>query len=191
MTVKLRRGFEAEAEAYALEFRAERGISHHAPLDMFRLAALLEIPVLALSSLADEMQSSCYALLTARDGTPFSAVTLGMAMPLLEFLLTKNTLTCNVEKGKEEWGMGSRAGRCDTNNVPALRRGTRCKCVRWIRIAMQPQNKAKKTAKYRLGGKARSPCVGSIKWRVEGRCSRRLCRNYCGSAGRRRRSTAV
>jgi hypothetical protein len=76
MTVKLRRGFKTEAEAYSVEFRQELGIEPHAPLDMFRLAGLLEIPTLRLSAMEDDLPPASYALLTARNDAPFSAVTL-------------------------------------------------------------------------------------------------------------------
>ena len=46
---KLRRGFRKEAEEYAVEFREELGLKEHEPLDPFRLAERLAIPVCALS----------------------------------------------------------------------------------------------------------------------------------------------
>jgi Zn-dependent peptidase ImmA (M78 family) len=76
MPVPLRRGFKAEAEAYAIEFRMELGILPTAPLDMFLLAVLLEVPTLPLSALSGEIQPVNYALLTSRSGNPLSAVTL-------------------------------------------------------------------------------------------------------------------
>ena len=47
--VRLRRGFRKEAEEYALEFREELGLEEQEPLDPFRLADHLDIPVHALS----------------------------------------------------------------------------------------------------------------------------------------------
>lgn len=80
MAVKLRRGFKAEAEAYAIEFRQELGILPHAPLDMFQLANLLEIPTHALSEFIHELAPASYAVLAARNDAPFSAVTLFLGM---------------------------------------------------------------------------------------------------------------
>lgn len=48
--LKLRRGFKKEAEEYAEEFRTELGLLPTDPLDPKKLAALLEIPVLELST---------------------------------------------------------------------------------------------------------------------------------------------
>ena len=45
----LRRGFRKEAEDYALEFREELGLEEYQPIDPFRLAEHLAVPVYALS----------------------------------------------------------------------------------------------------------------------------------------------
>ncbi|MBV8799056.1 MAG: ImmA/IrrE family metallo-endopeptidase [Alphaproteobacteria bacterium] len=49
--MKLRRGFRKEAEEYAAEYRAELDLATDGPLCPFKLAALLEIPVVPLSHL--------------------------------------------------------------------------------------------------------------------------------------------
>ena len=46
----MRRGFKTEANAVAREVRAELSLSRTSPLDVWRLAEHLEIPVLPLSS---------------------------------------------------------------------------------------------------------------------------------------------
>ena len=46
----MRRGFKTEANAIALEVRAELSLSHTSPLDVWRLAELLDIPVVPISS---------------------------------------------------------------------------------------------------------------------------------------------
>lgn len=51
--MKLRRGFKAEAEAYALEFRQELDIEAHMPLCPWTLADHLAIPILSLDHLRD------------------------------------------------------------------------------------------------------------------------------------------
>ena len=48
MAVQLRRGFKAEAEAYAVDFRRELSLHPAAPMDMFRLAQHLGIPAFKL-----------------------------------------------------------------------------------------------------------------------------------------------
>jgi hypothetical protein len=52
MPVAYRRGFKAEANAYAREFRAELGLEPHDPLCPWALAGHLGIPVLPLSAFA-------------------------------------------------------------------------------------------------------------------------------------------
>ena len=47
----MRRGFKSEANAIAREVRAELALSPRSPLDVWRLAEHLEIPVIPLSSL--------------------------------------------------------------------------------------------------------------------------------------------
>jgi hypothetical protein len=74
--VQLRRGFKAEAEAYACEFRKELGLRASHPLDMFLLARHLEVPVVSLLDLAKELQPAVYTHLTTTATGEFSAVTL-------------------------------------------------------------------------------------------------------------------
>lgn len=76
MAVILRRGFKAEAEAYACDFRKEMGLRASHPLDMFKLANYLEIPMLGLRELAQDIKLTSYLLLTTSVKSPFSAVTL-------------------------------------------------------------------------------------------------------------------
>ncbi len=52
--MSFRRGFKAEAEWYALEFRKELNLTKVCPLDPFVLAEKLSIPVMTLSSFANE-----------------------------------------------------------------------------------------------------------------------------------------
>lgn len=76
MAIQLRRGFKAEAETYALDFRRELVLAPTAPLDMFRLAEHLEIPVFALSELGSEMVDENFELLTVQFNSPLSALTM-------------------------------------------------------------------------------------------------------------------
>ncbi len=76
MGVQLRRGFKAEAEAYACEFRKELGLRASQPLDMFLLARHLEVPVVSLLDLAKDLQPALYTHLTTTATSEFSAVTL-------------------------------------------------------------------------------------------------------------------
>jgi Zn-dependent peptidase ImmA (M78 family) len=76
LSEKLRRGFKAEAERYATEFREELGIRTSHPLDMFLLAGHLAIPTLALSQLQGEMNALNYQSLTNASKKQFFAVTL-------------------------------------------------------------------------------------------------------------------
>lgn len=76
MGVKLRRGFKAEAEAYACELRKELGLRASQPLDMFLLARHLEVPVISLRELAEDLQPAAYKHLTTTASGEFSAVTL-------------------------------------------------------------------------------------------------------------------
>jgi len=78
LSEKLRRGFKAEAERYAEEFRQELGILHSHPLDMFLLADHLEIPTLALSQLQGELSAPSYECLTKESKKQFFAVTLSV-----------------------------------------------------------------------------------------------------------------
>ena len=76
MPVQLRRGFKAEAEAYAVDFRRELSLRPAEPMDMFRLAQHLEIPTLKLSELRGDIAPVNYELLTASFGSPLSALTM-------------------------------------------------------------------------------------------------------------------
>lgn len=71
--MKMRRGFRVEAEGYAIEFREELGLGAADPLCPFRLAALLELPVVPLSDLPGFAMAS---QITQRDTDGFSAVTI-------------------------------------------------------------------------------------------------------------------
>jgi hypothetical protein len=78
LSEKLRRGFKAEAERYAEEFREELGLRHSQPLDMFLLADHLAIPTLALSQMQGELSGSSYQSLTNETKKQFFAVTLSV-----------------------------------------------------------------------------------------------------------------
>ncbi len=78
MAVTLRRGFKAEADAYAKEFRVELGLAAHQPLDMFLLAKHLAIPALPLSYFQNDLAEHRYELLTKSAKSPLSAVTLSI-----------------------------------------------------------------------------------------------------------------
>jgi Zn-dependent peptidase ImmA (M78 family) len=78
LSEKLRRGFKAEAERYAEEFRKELGLRHHQPLDMFRLADHLAIPTVALSQLQGELSALNFQCLTHESKKQFFAVTLSV-----------------------------------------------------------------------------------------------------------------
>jgi Zn-dependent peptidase ImmA (M78 family) len=70
----LRRGFKTEANNYSREFRAEMGLKPHDPLCPWKLAELLEIPVLPLSEFRGEYPAETDYLTTV-DQSCFSAVT--------------------------------------------------------------------------------------------------------------------
>lgn len=78
LSEKLRRGFKAEAERYAEEFRADLGIRPSRPLDMFVLAEHLAIPTMALSGLREELSDLNYQCLTHESKKQFFAVTLSL-----------------------------------------------------------------------------------------------------------------
>lgn len=78
LSEKLRRGFKAEAERYAEEFREALGLRHSQPLDMFLLADHLAIPTLALSQLQGELSSLSYQCLSHETKKQFFAVTLSV-----------------------------------------------------------------------------------------------------------------
>jgi Zn-dependent peptidase ImmA (M78 family) len=69
--IKLRRGFVAEANRWALDLRSELGVAAHDPLCPWRLAKHLGVPVYRLSELphCDERE----LLIERRDGHDFSA----------------------------------------------------------------------------------------------------------------------
>jgi Zn-dependent peptidase ImmA (M78 family) len=69
----LRRGFKAEAHAYAREFRTELGLAPHDPLCPWVLAQHLEIPVIPLTDLTEIPEA--VGCLTGRERQSFSAVT--------------------------------------------------------------------------------------------------------------------
>lgn len=76
LSEKLRRGFKAEAERYAEEFREELGFRPFHPLDMFLLAEHLAIPTLGLSKLQGQLSNLNYQCLTNEIKKQFFAVTL-------------------------------------------------------------------------------------------------------------------
>jgi Zn-dependent peptidase ImmA (M78 family) len=71
----LRRGFKAEANEHARELRAELGLTPHAPLSPWKLAAHLGIPVVRLSELAS-IEPAAVHYLTRSAPDVFSAATL-------------------------------------------------------------------------------------------------------------------
>lgn len=70
----MRRGFKKEANEIAIEVRGELGLSDHNPLDPWRLARLLEIPVMPLSEFANSSEY-CFHHFTVVETEAFSAVT--------------------------------------------------------------------------------------------------------------------
>lgn len=70
----LRWGFKAEANAIARTLRLELGLSVSAPLDPWRLAQHLAIPVMKLSSMRDVAESAVLQFMRT-DPEAFSAVT--------------------------------------------------------------------------------------------------------------------
>jgi Zn-dependent peptidase ImmA (M78 family) len=72
--MKLRWGFKSEANAIARDMRREMGLALTDPIDVWKLAAHLAIPVMKLSSLKAEA-AEAVAQLTRRDPEAFSAVT--------------------------------------------------------------------------------------------------------------------
>ncbi len=70
----LRRGFKSEATALSGEVRSELGLSPVDRLDVWELARLLEIPVITLSSLAEDAPDGVACLTGAEEGA-FSAAT--------------------------------------------------------------------------------------------------------------------
>jgi len=70
----MRRGFKSEANAIAREIRAELGLGVAAPLDPWRLAQFLEIPLIPLSDFQAEVPEAARRLLRHHRAA-FSAVT--------------------------------------------------------------------------------------------------------------------
>jgi Zn-dependent peptidase ImmA (M78 family) len=70
----LRRGFKSEAHTIARDIRRELGLGTAAPLNPWALAAHLGIPVVGISSMADEVRQAV-AQLTRKYRSAFSAVT--------------------------------------------------------------------------------------------------------------------
>ena len=70
----MRRGFKTEANAVAHEVRAELSLSRTSPLDVWRLAEHLEIPVIALSSFHRAAPDAARLFLNGGQGM-FSGVT--------------------------------------------------------------------------------------------------------------------
>jgi Zn-dependent peptidase ImmA (M78 family) len=68
--IKLRRGFVAEANRWALDFRAELGLAAQDPLCSWKLAKHLCVPVFRLSQLRECKEREI--LLEKRDGHDFS-----------------------------------------------------------------------------------------------------------------------
>lgn len=72
--MSLRRGFKKEANEIALEIRAELRLGPRAPLDPWKLAEHLLIPLIPLSSLAHDAPEA-FRRLTGFANSAFSAVT--------------------------------------------------------------------------------------------------------------------
>ena len=76
MAIKLRHGFKTEAEGYSIDFRKELSLHSAAPMDMFRLAQLLDIPTIRLSDLRGNILPTSYELLAVPFDSPLSALTM-------------------------------------------------------------------------------------------------------------------
>lgn len=72
--MKLRWGFKSEANTIARDLRREMGLGAPDPLDPWRLAAHLDIPVVNLSSMKAEAEHAVLQF-TRKDREAFSAVT--------------------------------------------------------------------------------------------------------------------
>ena len=70
----MRRGFKTEAKAIVHEVRAELSLTSTSPLDVWRLAKHLEIPVIPLSSLQEQAPNAARLFLNGGQGM-FSGVT--------------------------------------------------------------------------------------------------------------------
>lgn len=75
MKMSLRRGFKAEANTRAKEIRAELGLSPTDRVDVWLLAAHLEIPIVALTELTSAAPEAVHQF-TVVDENAFSAVTI-------------------------------------------------------------------------------------------------------------------
>jgi Zn-dependent peptidase ImmA (M78 family) len=71
---RLRRGFKTEANTIAREIRQELGLRLTAPLDPWKLATYLAVPVVPLQEFAAEAPAAC-RLFTRQHRASFSAVT--------------------------------------------------------------------------------------------------------------------
>jgi Zn-dependent peptidase ImmA (M78 family) len=72
----MRRGFKAEAEALSAELRQELSLKDRDPLDIFQLAAHLEIPVVALSSYGGHLSEGALRVLMETQQSAFSGITI-------------------------------------------------------------------------------------------------------------------
>ena len=72
--MKLRWGFKSEANTIARDLRRELGLAPADPLDPWRLASHLDIPIVKLSALRDKARHAV-AQFTKKDREAFSAVT--------------------------------------------------------------------------------------------------------------------
>ena len=70
----MRRGFKTEANSIAREVRAELSLSRTSPLDVWRMAKHLEIPVIPLSSFHRAAPNAARVFLNGGQGM-FSGVT--------------------------------------------------------------------------------------------------------------------
>lgn len=73
--MRLRRGFKSAANETALEVREELSLRPTDPLNPFRLADHLAIPVLPLSALSDEAPAAARHFSSRNDRSVFSAIT--------------------------------------------------------------------------------------------------------------------
>jgi Zn-dependent peptidase ImmA (M78 family) len=71
-----RRGFKAEANAYARDLRRELGLAAHTPLCQWRLAEHLGYRIVPVSSVKDNICGQALYLMSPRGRREFSAITL-------------------------------------------------------------------------------------------------------------------
>lgn len=74
MADSLRRGFKSEANEIAREVRGELGLGPSGPLDPWKLAAYLSIPLLPLSAMREDAPEAVHHFMAVDTGA-FSAVT--------------------------------------------------------------------------------------------------------------------